>query len=810
MIRLTTFGALSLEGPNPKACRAIVRQPKRLALLVRLALAGGGRFVSRDTLLGLFWPDYDESRARNALNQALYHLRKHLGPGIVISRGGRLATSSSELWCDAAEFCAALEDGRDSDALALYAGDLLPGFFVDDAPEFDPWLSRERNRMRRAATEAATRLCSAAAAHQDRAGVARWAFRAVDLAQDEGTVHAAVGALSAMGDQAAAANLIDRFEARVSTDLGLAVSPELRSLATPRPRTAGDTPPPAHEAAARADPSPVAGATAPLEPGSERGGGEAIGSAGRGGGGSRTARLALVVLLAVAVSAAALYAWSRAAAGHPRLGPDIDTDVAVEVEPFADPTGRARLQGLSGALTSALIDRLAGVDGLRVAVAGPAGADSTSPDFRTAGEVLEKGDSVEASVRLLDAASGTVLSVHSSRHAGSGVSALADALASDLSVSLRSRLGLEVRQREAMAGTRSPNAWRLYEQGISGFDKALQLSIAGNPAAAIRALELADSSLSDAAAADTAWVSPPLARAKAALRSAFESYMGQDAGASEALFRSLGMADRAVGLAPANARAFEARGEARYWMALVGGVAADSARRLLSSAERDLRTSVDLGPRRASAWTLLSSVLLARGDFAGAYLAADRAFHSDPYLDKQLEILSRLYETAYEVGDDSSAVAWCDELGRRFQGSPPATSCSLRVLAGNARGAGAVDDAWDALRSMRNPDGPRADQVEAVMRGEVALVIARAGLRDSAAAVLQRARGGHEKYAELVPVEAEVRIALGEPEQAARLLSGYIAQHPVWQAGIWKSRRFRAIEEQVAPSHHSPPPDSQQ
>jgi len=54
-------------GVRDPAADAVQRQPKRLALLAYLCLATRGGAVRRDTVLALFWPELDQSRARAAL-----------------------------------------------------------------------------------------------------------------------------------------------------------------------------------------------------------------------------------------------------------------------------------------------------------------------------------------------------------------------------------------------------------------------------------------------------------------------------------------------------------------------------------------------------------------------------------------------------------------------------------------------------------------------------------------------------------------------------------------------------------------------
>lgn len=148
MIRLRTLGALELRDPEGQECRAVLAQPKRVALLVYLALASPRRPQRRDTLLALFWPELDGERARNALSQAVHFLRRALGPDAIVNHNGdELSLVPANVWCDATTFEEALAAGRMVDALELYRGDLLEGFHVGNAPEFDTWLERERSRL---------------------------------------------------------------------------------------------------------------------------------------------------------------------------------------------------------------------------------------------------------------------------------------------------------------------------------------------------------------------------------------------------------------------------------------------------------------------------------------------------------------------------------------------------------------------------------------------------------------------------------------------------------------------------------------
>ena len=114
MIEFRTLGTLDLRDPgNGREFRGMLARPKRVALLAYLALARPRGVHHRDTLLGIFWPETSQERARHALNQALYVLRRALGDGVVVTRGAEeIEINVAELWCDAAAFEAAFGAGK--------------------------------------------------------------------------------------------------------------------------------------------------------------------------------------------------------------------------------------------------------------------------------------------------------------------------------------------------------------------------------------------------------------------------------------------------------------------------------------------------------------------------------------------------------------------------------------------------------------------------------------------------------------------------------------------------------------------------
>jgi DNA-binding SARP family transcriptional activator len=228
-VRLRTFGRLELLPSDLPGGGPVAVQPKRLALLAYLALATPQGFQRRDVLLGLFWPDLDTEEARRALRQALHHLRHFLPDGALVSRADELVgLTDGALWCDALALEEALAAGRLSEALELYRGEFLEGFFVSEvSPEFEQWIDRVRSSLRLRVARAADALAD----HEEQAGNAVAAVlagrRAVELApDDEPVVRRLIARHGRLGDRAGALRTYEIFARRLAEEFGASPSPE--------------------------------------------------------------------------------------------------------------------------------------------------------------------------------------------------------------------------------------------------------------------------------------------------------------------------------------------------------------------------------------------------------------------------------------------------------------------------------------------------------------------------------------------------------------------------------------------------------
>jgi DNA-binding SARP family transcriptional activator len=231
MIELRLLGALQVRSSEPGASRPELTQPKRVALLMYLALAEPAGLHARDRLLALFWPEADDASARHSLRNALHALRLSLGDDVVMTRGEAwVGLDFSRLRCDVLELRAALAQGHLDQALALWHGDLAPGFFVSGAPEFERWLDEQRAALGQAMRATAWKHADASV----RDGKAELAAVRLALRLDPGHEPGArrlMELLMRAGDRAGALQVYQDLAAWLARELEAAPSAETRRLA---------------------------------------------------------------------------------------------------------------------------------------------------------------------------------------------------------------------------------------------------------------------------------------------------------------------------------------------------------------------------------------------------------------------------------------------------------------------------------------------------------------------------------------------------------------------------------------------------
>lgn len=232
VIEFRTLGTLDLRRTDGSELHSLLAQPKRLALLAYLCLASPRGFHRRDTLLGLFWPDADQTHARTSLRNALYVLRHLLGEAAFHSRGDEeISVNSEVIWCDAVAFEEQLALNKVDAALDLYRGDLFAGFFLEDVPVFERWLESERARLRGCAATATRMASEQRESERNFPDAVSWARRALDLANtDERAVRRLIELLARAGDRAGAMQAYEKFAKDLAREFDAEPSPETRAL----------------------------------------------------------------------------------------------------------------------------------------------------------------------------------------------------------------------------------------------------------------------------------------------------------------------------------------------------------------------------------------------------------------------------------------------------------------------------------------------------------------------------------------------------------------------------------------------------
>jgi serine/threonine-protein kinase len=232
VIAFRTLGTLDLRGADGRELHSLLAQSKRMALLAYLCIAQPRGFHRRDTLLGLFWPDSDQDHARTSLRKSLHILRRALGDDAILSRGDEdVSVDFERVSCDVTEFEESLRAERFEKALEFYRGDLLTGFFIDDAPEFEQWLHSQRARLRAFAARAALSLSEQLEGRGNVADAVTWARRSLELSDtDERALRKLIELQVRAGDRAGAIQTYETFARHLAAEYETEPSSDTRSL----------------------------------------------------------------------------------------------------------------------------------------------------------------------------------------------------------------------------------------------------------------------------------------------------------------------------------------------------------------------------------------------------------------------------------------------------------------------------------------------------------------------------------------------------------------------------------------------------
>ncbi len=453
----------------------------------------------------------------------------------------------------------------------------------------------------------------------------------------------------------------------------------------------------------------------------------------------------------------------------------------------ADGSGAAIADGI----TEGLIARLSAVPELEVT--SPNGAASVrdmglAPDsvarilgvgILVDGVVQSVGDEIRVNVSVLEGESGVQLFREAYSWPSAEVASVGDQLAQVLSEELRTRVGTEIRLREARSRAPSAGSWLRVARAEQTLKEANEALAAGNLETAVAAFGRTDAELAQAVEEAAGWSEPLVLRGRVAYERHWLDHSVEDAIAH--LDSAGAFAIEALRATPNDPAALELRGTASYRRWLLRVDPSETAlEQTLAAAQSDLEAARDFDPKRASAFSTLSHLYYQVGRLEEAVLAARQAYRQDAFLSVADDVLWRLYSASYDLADYRQANEWCAEGWRRFPDNYRFTECRLWLMTM----AGATPDVAEAWRlhgelAHMLPEAGGAT-LEAGARLVVGGVIGRSGLPDSADAVWIGARVGPDldPEGELVSVEAAMRAVAGDREGAVSLLRRYAVANP--------------------------------
>jgi TolB-like protein len=461
---------------------------------------------------------------------------------------------------------------------------------------------------------------------------------------------------------------------------------------------------------------------------------------------------------------------------------------------FKDVGEKDSLGYLADGLTEGLIRELDQVQGLDVISKGgvaPFRGDSIPRDSvaralragtLVGGGVEREGNRLRVTVRLIDGGSGADFERASFTQPAGNLLAVQDTLAQKVASLIRERLGQEIRLREQRNRTRSVQAWALVQRAEQARKQAEALAATSDTTGgAERAFRLADSMYSQAQSADPTWSEPLIGRAGIAYRRS-RLAAKDPVEAKTWIDKGEKLADDALALSPQDPDALEVRGTLRYWTWILG-IEADptAARKLLADAQNDLETAVKVRPSQAGAWAMLSHLYNNRtGGETDAKLAARRAYEEDAYLSNADQILWRLFLASYDLSQFVDAVHWCEEGQRRFAEDFKFVKCQLWLLTTRAKEPD-VPSAWrlaDSLAKVAPTDRREFERLEGRMIA--GMVLARAGMADSAKRIARSSKGGPEvdPYRDLLLDDGYIHLLTGERDAAITSLKEFLAANP--------------------------------
>lgn len=240
-IRFQSLGPVAIADAD--SAPLTLRTRKQVGLLFYLVRRG--RPVGRDELIDLLWCDKSERLARHSLSQCCSLINKALGAEIIVTAGrDRLVAVDGTVSLDVSDFERLVSAGEHDQALALWRGSLFEGLWIPRAPQFERWLSDERERLQRAFQRLVHARMETLRNAGDHPAMRDEAERLLLLDPlDEKAMLSSLEALTLSGDRSLALRKYADFETRLRKELDSEPGTALRGWAKRVRRSEGPPPP---------------------------------------------------------------------------------------------------------------------------------------------------------------------------------------------------------------------------------------------------------------------------------------------------------------------------------------------------------------------------------------------------------------------------------------------------------------------------------------------------------------------------------------------------------------------------------------
>lgn len=181
--------------------------------------------ITRDEAIGIFWVDCDEASARKNLRDALYHIKKIVGPDIISLDGNVFISLNPEqnIVVDA--------DGIRENIMENYKGEFMSFFYVKNCLEFENWMDDYRRELKEGYIRAVRQQAEQAMQRGDAAETGRFSGKLVDVFYlDEGFYRKVLTFLMGEGEYSAAISLYQKFAISLKQDLEEEPEAETKAL----------------------------------------------------------------------------------------------------------------------------------------------------------------------------------------------------------------------------------------------------------------------------------------------------------------------------------------------------------------------------------------------------------------------------------------------------------------------------------------------------------------------------------------------------------------------------------------------------